>query len=372
MNIIVAPDSFKECLSAFDVADIICNTLMSAGHFIIKIPLSDGGEGFKEAMNYHFGAKTIRIPAHDALMRPIFCNALRLENNTTVIETADTIGLTLIERDKRNPLYTTSYGTGEQIAFLLKKGCKDFIIALGGSATNDCGAGLMQALGFQFFDKNGKAFPAGIQGKDLIDIEKIEPSIINANFTLAVDVCNPLLGENGAARVYAPQKGADLKAVSLLEKGTAHFCSLVEQLAGKKIACVEGMGAAGGLGLLLYAFCDASLKSGIDLVMDNSPFQKALKHADLIITGEGKIDRQTVFGKVVSGVVRKSGNIPVVALCGCIGEGVENVYRTGIKKIYPVTPENTPFSIAKEKAPTYIKEALKKVLEDFKDLDKAS
>ena len=362
MKILIAPDSFKECLSASEIADIICNTVESAGHTGIKIPIADGGEGFAATLASHMKADKVTVPAHDALMRPIKAPFYITGKGTVILEAADTFGLVHIERKKRNPLLTTTFGMGEQIAAAINNGLRDFIIGLGGSATNDCGSGLMQALGFILLDGAGKPLPSGAAGKDLSAVSRIIAPDIKINVTLAVDVSNPLLGSDGAAAVYAPQKGADETAVSLLEKGAESFYRTIEDSLQKTLAPRAGLGAAGGAGLPFYAYFDAALKSGIDLILENSPFDTEIQTADLVITGEGRIDLQTACGKAPAGVAKRSGNVPVIAVCGCTGTGYETVLQTGIKAVFPITPPNIPFDRAKKDAPVYLKQTILKIL----------
>ncbi|MBO4519878.1 MAG: glycerate kinase [Alphaproteobacteria bacterium] len=365
MKILIAPDSFKECLSAPEVADIVCETVESAGHTGVKIPVADGGEGFAAALASCMNAREIIVEAHDALMRPIKAPYYLTNTGTVVLEAADTFGLARIEPEKRNPLLTTTFGMGEQIRHALNNGHCSFIIGLGGSATNDCGTGLMQALGFVLLDRNGNPLPDGAAGKDLAAVSRIVAPDIEINVTLAVDVSNPLLGSDGAAAVYAPQKGADETAVSLLEKGADSFYQTIENSLCKTLSPCAGLGAAGGAGLPFYAYFDADLKSGIDLILENGSFDTEIRTADLVITGEGRIDAQTAFGKAPAGVAKRSGKVPVVAVCGCTGKGFESVYQAGIKAVYPITPENTPFEQAKKNAPAYLKETVLKILNAF-------
>lgn len=366
MKILIAPDSFKECLSAPEIADIICDTAESLGHTGIKIPVADGGEGFAATLASNMNAQKINVPAHDALMRPLQAPVYVADTGTVILEAADTFGLAHIEPEKRNPMHTTTFGMGEQISAALNKGFRKFIIGLGGSATNDCGIGLMQALGFILLDAAGNPLPDGASGKDMAVVSRIISPKIEINVTLAVDVSNPLFGPNGAAAVYAPQKGADAAAVSLLEENAKSFYRTLENSLHTTLLPCAGLGAAGGAGLPFYAYFNANLKSGIDLILENSSFDTEIQTADLVITGEGRIDAQTACGKAPVGVAKRSGNVPVIAVCGCMGTGFENVLQTGIKAVYPITPPNIPFEQAKEKAPLYLKESILKILD--KDL----
>lgn len=365
MRILIAPDSFKECLSASEIADIICDTVESMGHTGIKIPVADGGEGFAAALASYLNARQITVDAHDALMRPIKAPYYVAPRGTVILEAADTFGLTRIEPEKRNPLLTTTFGMGEQIRHALANGHRDFIIGLGGSATNDCGMGIMQALGFILLDRAGNLLPSGATGKDLSVVSRVIAPDIDINVSLAVDVSNPLLGKNGAAAVYAPQKGANKAAVSLLEKGATSFVHVLEKSL-RPLSLCAGLGAAGGAGLPFYAFFNARLKSGIDLILENSNFDTEIQRADLVVTGEGRIDSQTARGKAPVGVAKRSGKVPVIAVCGCLGKNFEEVYQNGIKAVYPISPTDIPFQQAKEQAPHYLRKAVLKILNEYK------
>ena len=366
MKILIAPDSFKECLSAPEIAGIICDTVERRGHTGVVIPVADGGEGFAAALATALNARKTVVPAHDALMRPIEAPYYVTDTGTVILEAADTFGLVRIEPEKRNPLLTTTFGMGEQIAHALKNGHRNFIVGLGGSATNDCGMGIMQASGFILLDRKGRPLPRGAAGKDLSAVDRIVAPDIEMNVTLAVDVSNPLLGQNGAAAVFAPQKGADKNAVSLLEKGAASFYETTENALNKKLFPRAGLGAAGGAGLPFYAFFDAVFKSGIDLILDNGPFDREIKTAGLVITGEGRIDAQTAFGKAPAGVAKRSGNVPVIAVCGRTGNGFENVYKTGIRSVCPITPDGMPFEKAKADAPRLLTKTVLKILDEYR------
>ena len=364
MKILIAPDSFKECLTAAQAAEIIFETVETLGHTGVRIPVADGGEGFAGSLAPYLKAKKVVVKAHDALMRPIEAPCFISDNGTVILEAADTFGLARIEPEKRNPLLTTSFGMGEQISHALKRGYKNFIIGLGGSATNDCGIGLMQALGFILFDKSGNTLPSGAAGKDLKNITRIIAPEIQMKVTLAVDVTNPLFGEKGAAAVFAPQKGADSSAVTFLDEGMRTFYHTLENSLGKKIPLRAGLGAAGGAGLPFYACFDAQMESGIDLILNYSPFDKELQNADLVITGEGRIDAQTTCGKAPAGVAERSENVPVIAVCGCTGQGFESVFQVGIKAVYPITPPDTPFEQAKKYAPEYLRKTIRALLSE--------
>ena len=222
----------------------------------------------------------------------------------------------------------------------------------------------MQALGFVLLDRAGHPLPCGAAGKDLSEVSRIIAPDLEMNVTLAVDVSNPLLGSNGAASVFAPQKGASVNDVFLLEKGSASFLRVCENSLNGFSPCA-GLGAAGGAGLPFYAYFNAVLKSGIDLILADSPFDAEIQTAGLVITGEGCVDFQTACGKAPAGVAKRSGQVPVVAVCGCLGKDFEAVYQAGIKAVYPITPAGVSFEQAKKNAPDYLKETVLKIISDY-------
>ena len=350
MNILLAPDSFKGTLSASEVCDIIESALVKniKNCTITKLPVADGGEGLCSSLLSSVGGQFISAEAQNPFGERMTAEYVVLNNRTAVIEMAACAGLPLAG-DRANPLVTTTYGVGMLIADAQSKGIGRVILGLGGSATNDCGIGMAEALGYKFFDSNGGRIVTN--GGDMIKTEHIFPPYkpLDIKVMAACDVTNPLYGENGAAYVFAPQKGADAEAVKKLDDGLVHMSEVIKRDIGINVSEIPGAGAAGGLGAGAVAFLKAELKSGIDIVLDTANFDKLLKSADLVITGEGRLDSQSVYGKVVSGVCRraKQSGTPVVAVCGCTEDDVD-INALGISKLYVSTKEPKPFEIIKK------------------------
>lgn len=299
-KIVVVPDSFKGTMSSVEVCDImekgIKNIYPRAQ--VVKIPIADGGEGTVDAfLSYDRGEK-VKVRVKDPLLRDIDSFYGILPDGTAVIEMAAASGLPLVENEK-NPCLTTTYGTGQLIKAALDKGCRSFIIGVGGSATNDGGIGMAAALGVRFTDSEGKEISltgAGLGALQHIDASGIDVRLAQCEISVACDVKNPLYGENGAAYVFAPQKGADAPKVELLDNNLRHYSEVIMKCMHKEIHGVPGAGAAGGLAAGLLAFTPARLAPGIELIMDYIDFEKAISDAELIITGEGKIDGQSLAG----------------------------------------------------------------------------
>jgi len=375
MKIIIAPDSFKGSLTALQAADAIERGIMKAleginayqksiGQMnhknvsryiglnldveIIKVPMADGGEGTVEALINALGGKIVYTRVLNPLGSEIDSFFGILQDNTAIIEMAAASGLNLIKPEERNPLKTTTYGTGQLIKAALDKGCSKIIIGIGGSATNDGGVGMAQALGIKFLNKKGKEI--GFGGGELSKIEKIDISELDSRvkitqFTIASDVKNLLYGPNGASIVYGPQKGATPEMIDILDRNLMHLSEVFKKELGKNISQIPGSGAAGGLGAALIAFLDADIRSGVDIIMELTDFQKKIKDADLIITGEGSTDFQTMFGKVPFGVARiaKKYGKPVICISGCLGEGYEKLYDVGITALFSII--NKPMTL---------------------------
>ena len=308
MKVIIAPDSFKGNLTAVEVANHIEKGVLSAGPDIIvrKIPVADGGEGTVDAMITGAGGNKVHTRVNGPLMDEIdsFFGVLG-DGKTAVIEMATASGLTLVPPGKMNPLETTTYGVGQLILAALDMGCSKIIIGLGGSSTNDGGMGMAQALGAVFYDENMK--PLGIGGKYTglvrsVDLSMLDRRLSSTNVIAACDVSNPLCGPNGASAVFGPQKGATPEMVKFLDSSLLNYGSVLEGVTGKKIVSVPGSGAAGGLGAGLLAFAGAVMKPGIEIVLDSCDAENHIMDSDLVITGEGKTDAQTAFGKVPAGI----------------------------------------------------------------------
>jgi len=345
MKIVIAPDSFKGSLSAKEAADNIeigiKRVLKDAD--IIKVPMADGGEGTVQSLIDSTGGEIIKLKVKGPLMRDVnaFYGILG-DRKTAVIEMAAASGLTLIEANKRNPLKTTTYGTGELVLDAVKRGCRKIILGLGGSATNDGGTGFLAAMGVKFKDKNGNIIsPVGGELDKLYDIDtsSIDSRLKKCEFIAACDVDNPLVGERGASYIFGPQKGADDEMVKLLDSNLNHYADVIESVLGIDIKDYPGAGAAGGLGAGILAFLKAELKRGIDIVIELSDLENKIQGADLIITGEGMTDYQTRFGKTPFGVC-KLGNkydIPVIAISGGLGKDYRSLYQLGFKSIFSIS-----------------------------------
>lgn len=352
MKILVACDSFKDALPALEACQAIARGIQQALPEAepILFPLADGGEGTADILTYHSRGQRIELEVNDPLFRPVLAAyGLSGDGQTAFIEMATASGLPLLRTEDRNPLYTTTFGTGELIQDAVKRGVRRLLLGIGGSATNDCGMGLAAALGYRFLDERGEVLPA--TGANLSRVSAIDSS--HARFDqeevqaeVLCDVDNPLYGERGAAFVYAPQKGADELAVSELDAGLRHFAKLLEDKFGQNFAHTPGAGAAGGLGAGAMAFLGAKLRPGIDAVMELSGFGVRLEDADLVITGEGKLDQQTLHGKLIYGITRraKARGVPVIALCGALLASPEEIEAIGLKAAFCI--QNRPLSLA--------------------------
>ena len=343
-KILIAPDSFKGCLSSSEVAIAIEQGILAVFPRCqtIKIPVADGGEGTCDTLVAAMGGKKVKLTVYDPLMRPIEATYGILNDGlTAVVEMAAASGLTLLQKKDQNPMHTSTYGTGEMIKDALLKGCRNFLIGIGGSATNDAGTGMLRALGFKFLNSEGNDTADGGRSLELIssvDYSEVMSQLKDAHFTVACDVNNPFSGLNGAAYVFSPQKGADVKMVERLEAGLEAFKNLVLQKRQIDLNKIPGAGAAGGLGGGMVAFLNASLKPGIKMVLDAVNFKTHLKGANLVITGEGKLDRQTCMGKTPAGILKMATEhqVPVIAIGGSI-EDVESLNESGFLSVHAIT-----------------------------------
>ncbi|WP_065188559.1 glycerate kinase family protein [Shewanella woodyi] len=355
MKIVIAPDSFKESLSAMEVADEIergFKMVLPDAEFI-KLPVADGGEGTVQSMVDATQGSIInlevtgplgnRVHAHYGILGDNDDNAVK----TAVIEMASASGLHHVPIHLRDPLITTSYGTGELICNALNRGIKRILIGLGGSATNDGGAGMAQALGVHLLDKEGKPLPVGgasLQQLERIDLKDIHPLIAECEFEVACDVDNPLCGEKGASAIFGPQKGASPEVVSILDAALTRYADIIAQHPLPDRRNMAGSGAAGGMGLGVMAFLGASLRPGIDIVMETVKLDEKIKGAQLVITGEGRLDSQTLHGKTPMGVTRIANalQIPVIAIAGCVSDDANILLKHGISAIFSITPRALP------------------------------
>lgn len=337
MKIVIAPDSFKGSLSSTQVCDTIAEV---AGEVfpdaeIVKLPIADGGEGLVAALVSAIGGKTVTQQVRDPLNREICADYGILPDGTAIIEMAAASGLPLLKEIERNPLLTSTYGTGQLMVDALERGCATFILGLGGSATTDGGLGAAAALGIRFLNASGQEVALcgmGLNQVATIDTAELDPRWHNVQLTFVCDVDNPLTGPRGSAAVFGPQKGADEEMVATLDQGLAHFNQVLGEVTGQDYDNIPGIGAAGGFALPFVTFLDAKLKPGLDIVLDTLDFNKVINQADLIITGEGKTDFQSAMGKVLSGVSARGAaqNIPVIALSGALDEGFEKLYDLGL------------------------------------------
>ncbi|OZB91598.1 glycerate kinase [Paenibacillus sp. XY044] len=350
MKIVIAPDSFKGSIRAADAAAAIGRGVKRAlpGAETILVPMADGGEGTLDSLTRFSGAKA-KVRVTDPLGRPVDAEyGLIHGGSTCVVELASASGLELVTAEERDPLRTTTYGTGEIIRRALDAGCRQFIMAIGGSATNDGGAGIMQALGLRLLDEAGQ--PVGRGGLELqrvagIDMGGMDARLAESTFVIASDVQNPLLGPNGASHVYGPQKGATPEMVAMLEQGMRVWADRIQEATGLRVHDLPGAGAAGGVGAALLAFFKAGMRRGIDIVIEHSGFKGHLEGADLVITGEGRMDAQTASGKTPMGIAQEARQrgIPVIALAGSVGPGIGPLYEAGILSVHSIV--NGPMAL---------------------------
>ncbi len=351
MKIIVAPDALKGSVSSAEAAQAIGRGIRRADPQceIVLLPLADGGEGTTDALLASAGGRRVSL----SVMGPCHCpmqaeyGLLAPGGVTAIVEMAAAAGLGLVPPAKRDPRFTTTYGVGEMLRVAAQSGASRLVIGLGGSGTNDGGAGAMQALGVRFWDADGALLAPGLGAGQLKSIARIDRTELafplgRVSVVIASDVTNPLLGAEGASAVYGPQKGATLAQVAEMDDALFHYAHLLKRDLGQDVAARPGAGAAGGLGAALMAFLRADMQSGIDLVLDAAGFEEKARGADWVFTGEGRIDAQTLQGKTIAGVLarcRALGNIPVVALGGSVDDEAAGVLaRQGLAAAFPITP----------------------------------
>lgn len=344
MNVVIAIDSFKGSLTSVEAGKSAADGIKKV-HPDAKIsvcPLADGGEGTVEALTAGCGGIFTEVTVTGPLGKPVSCRyGILEESQTAIIEMSGAAGITLISAKERNPLATTTYGVGEVIRDAVGRGCRHFVVGIGGSATNDGGIGMLQALGFGFLDKDGRQIRFGASGlADLCTItdDNVLPELSECTFRVACDVTNPLCGEHGCSAVFGPQKGATPTMIDQMD----HWLSGYATLAGKKYPkadpCHAGAGAAGGLGFAFLTFLNATLESGIQIVLDETHLSDHIKKADIVITGEGCLDGQTVMGKAPIGVagIAKSFGKPVIAFSGCVTKEAYTCNAAGIDAFFPI------------------------------------
>ena len=358
---VVIPDSFKGCLSSGEICGIIAREIRCRDPEarVCALPVADGGEGTVDAFLGALGGKKVAVPCRDPYGRPLTAHyGLFPDGKTAVIEMAAAAGLPLVGEDRR-VADTTTYGVGQLIAYALKRGAERIILGLGGSATNDGGCGAAAALGVEFLDAEGKAFvPVGGTLRRIAHIRTagLLPALRQAEVIAMCDIDNPLCGESGAAAVFAPQKGADAATVRMLDEGLAHLAAVIEKDLGRSLLTLPGGGAAGGFGAGSVAFLGARLQMGIEAVLDLTDFDRLAADAYLVITGEGRLDSQSLRGKVVVGVARRARalGVPVVALVGSSETDIAAAYDAGVTAVFPINPAPTTLSEALAHARTHL------------------
>ncbi|MEI0538411.1 glycerate kinase [Brachyspira pulli] len=362
MKIVIIPDSFKGSASSMEVCNCIEKGILKVfkNANIKKIPVADGGEGTVDSILYAAGGNIKKVNVKNPSGKIIEAKYGIINKEKAVIEMAEASGITLVDDDIRNPLKYSTYGTGELIKDAMNNNIKEILIGIGGSATNDCGIGMANALGYKFLDENNNEIEPIAENMikvASIDDSNVDKRIFDIKINVACDVINPLYGENGATAIYGKQKGVTEESFDILDNGLKNIARIVKEKFNKEIDHIEGSGAAGGLGGGLVAFCNAELKSGIDAVLDIIDFEDKIKDASLIITGEGAIDGQTKKGKVPVGVARRANGIPVIAIVGDIRDGAEAVYDMGIVSIMPALKRAMPLDEAIKNSKTLIEDA---------------
>ena len=370
---VIAPDSFKDCLPAPAVAGALAKGIRAAfgaDADLILLPIADGGEGTLEAISKPDERVYQTVSGADG--KPIRA-AYALRGQTAIVEMASAAGLMQIPVGERHAAAMTTYGVGELIRHAIENGAKEVLLTVGGSCTNDGGSGMLAALGATFRKADGTAFLP--TGETLSEIAKIDTKKLILNhtpckFTIATDVRNPLLGETGATRMFAPQKGATEAELDAMERGMSSYADLLERVSGKSVRDRQGAGAGGGIAVPLLAFADAQIVPGIEAVLSAVGFERAIRGADAILTGEGKMDRQSLLGKAISGVIRAAGEVPVYAFVGCVGDDPERLRSLGVRGIETVRSiaASDPDSI--EHAETYLEILAKRFATQWKEAQK--
>lgn len=354
LTIVLAPDSFKESMTAKEACEAMERGIKKVNNNIncIHVPMADGGEGTMQSLVDATNGKVYSLKVVGPLGNEVEAQyGILGDGDVGILEMASASGIHLVSTEKRNPLLTTTYGTGQIIKACLDHGVKKLLIGLGGSATNDGGAGVIQALGGKLLDKQGNelSFGGGELGKlNSIDLENFDSRLKDIAIEVACDVNNPLCGEKGASNVFGPQKGATKEMIGILDNNLKHYADIIKRQLGKDVLNEPGAGAAGGLGAGLMAFLDGTLKKGIEMVIEYASLEEKVKDADMVWTGEGSIDFQTQYGKTPLGVatVAKKYNKPVIALAGRVGEGIDVLYEKGIDSIFGIMKGVTPIEEA--------------------------
>lgn len=369
-KIVIAPDSFKESMAAIEVADAIERGFAKVfpnTTVFDKIPMADGGEGTTEALVNALNASYRKVTVKNPINKTITASyGYAYETNTAIIDMASASGLDLIAEEDKNPLITTSYGTGQLINDAIEQGAQHIILGIGGSATNDGGVGMLSALGCKFLDSDNQTLKAGgaaLAKLSHIDMSNLNPKLKDTTIEVACDVTNPLLGKYGASEIYGRQKGATEDMIKQLDAALTRYHDVIEQQLNVSVKDIEGAGAAGGLGTGLLAFLNANLAKGIDIVLKETQFTQRVKDADLVITGEGKMDHQTIYGKTPIGVSHAAQrfNVPVIAIAGSLGEGYQAVYEHGISSVFSILQQPCSLSDALENGRKYMEQTAENI-----------
>ena len=367
---VVAPDSFKESMTAKEVCDAMVKGIKKADSAaeVIKVPMADGGEGTVDSLVDATNGQRVIVEVTGPLGNKISAYYGILGNGTTaVIEMAKASGLEIVEKKKRNPMITTTFGTGELIRHALDHNVKEIIIGLGGSSTNDGGSGMAQALGAKLLDQNNNQISFGggnLDKLDKIDISNLDSRLQDVKIILASDVTNPLIGKDGASRVFGPQKGATPEMVEKLENNLQHYAKIIKRDLNKDIAMAAGSGAAGGLGAGLMAFTTCEMRQGVDIAIEVTKLEDKIRTADYVFTGEGGTDSQTKFGKTPYGVAKlgKKYHKPVISLAGYLGEGIDSLYSEGFTAIFGIIPGACDLSTALKNGPSNVARATENIV----------
>lgn len=373
MKIVLAPDKFKNSLTGLQFCKAVEDELKAAASNseILKLPLADGGDGTIEVINYYLKGKVIRLEVNNPFFKPVLASYLYSETSQTAfIEMAEASGVKLLKKAQFDCINATTLGTGEMISDAINKGAETIILGIGGSATNDCGIGMATALGYQFLDANKKEVkPIGRNLSDIftINTSNVNPKLNAVKFRVACDVSNPLYGKQGAAYVYAKQKGASDKDIEQLDKGLVDFSKVIQQTFHINPQTIQGAGAAGGMGIASKLFLNGELQPGIELIKNLANFDSNIENADWIITGEGKLDEQTFSGKTLQGVISsaKEKQIKVAAFCGHSDLNDHEIRDFGISYMDKVTSYSKSHTDAMENGYHYVKEMTKKFADNL-------
>lgn len=351
LRIVLAPDSYKESLSASKAAEAMRRGVLMAmpDAQVVMVPMADGGEGSLDAVLAATGGERRHACVNDANGRPRQAAWGWLGDGKAFIEMAEAAGLEHIPPQERRPLHASTFGVGQLVLAALDAGARHIVLSLGGSATTDAGAGLFQALGGRLLNKNGADLPPGgaaLQALACIQADTLDSRLAHTQFELAVDVDNPLCGPSGAAAIFGPQKGATARDVELLDQALSHFADISRQAGGRDVSTQPGTGAAGGLGFVIKAFFHAEFRPGVELIADLAGLEAALQGAQLVFTGEGRLDRQTLLGKTPAGVARlaRRHGVTAIAVAGSLGEGYESLYEIGLTAAFSLV--SGPMSLA--------------------------